>query len=108
VDVERRLVRVGTERCLNNGYSGRQLYRLCRKEGLGDIVVEDFALPILSYPLAREIGRFAETEREALAAGIVSSEELDAWHASLERADADGVFFAHACMVIVAGRRSRD
>ena len=106
VDIERRFVRVNTERCLNNGYSGRQLYRLLRAEPLDSLVVEAFALPILSYPLAREIGRFDVVEREALSAGVVTAEELDLLRASLERAEAKGTFFAMASMVMVGGRVS--
>jgi ubiquinone/menaquinone biosynthesis C-methylase UbiE len=106
VDIERRVMRVHTECCLNNGYSGRQLYRLFRQQDMGDIVVEGFCLPILSYPLARQMGQFDEAEAEALSAGVVSSEELDVWRAALEQADADGAFFASASLVLVAGRMS--
>ena len=103
VDIERRVVRVHTERCLNNGYSGRQLYRLFRQQGLGGIVVEGFCLPVLSYPLARQIAVLDEAEAEALSAGVVSSEELAIWRAALERADADGAFFSSGSVVVVAG-----
>lgn len=104
VDIERRLMRAKTERCLNNGHSGRQLYRLFRTECLGSLVVEAFALPILSYPLAREIGQFDVIEREALSAGVVTAEELDLLRASLDQAEAEGTFFAMASMVMVGGR----
>ena len=106
VDIERRLMRVLTEHCHNNGYSGRQLYRLFRQHDLGDIVVEAFALPILSYPLARQLGQLENAEREAASAGIISSEELAIWSASLRQADEEGVFFASVSIVIVAGRTS--
>jgi ubiquinone/menaquinone biosynthesis C-methylase UbiE len=103
VDIERRVVRAHTERCLNNGYSGRQLYRLFRQRGLSDIAVEGFCLPALSHPMARQIAQLDEAEAEALSAGVVSSEELDIWRAGLEQADADGVFFSSGSLVLVAG-----
>ena len=106
VDIERRVMRMLTERCLNNGYSGRQLYRLFGQQDLGDIVVEGFCLPVLSYPLARQICQFDEAEAEALSAGVVSSEELDVWRAGLEQADSDGAFFASASVMLVAGHTS--
>ena len=104
VDIERRLARVQAERCLNNGYSGRQLYRLFRTEGLDSLVLEAFTLPVLSYPLARKVGRYDIVEREALSAGVVTAEELDLLHASLEQAEAEGTFFTMGSMVLVGGR----
>lgn len=104
VDIERRLLRIRAERYLSNGYSGRQLYRLLRTECLDSLFVEAFALPILSYPLARELGRFDLVEQEALSADVVSAEEIDLFHASLEQAEAEGIFFAMASMVMVSGR----
>jgi hypothetical protein len=106
VEIERRLLRVKAGRCLNNWYSGRQLYRLFRHERLENLVIEAFALPILSYPLAREIGQLEQVEREALSAGVVTAQELDLWHASLEQAQAQGTFFAMASMVPVGGQVS--
>ncbi len=104
VDIERRIQRVHTERCLNNGYSGRQLYRLFRQQGLDDVVVEGFCLPVVSYPLTRQLVQLDEAEAEALSAGVVTSEELDTWRAGLERAEANGAFFASASILLVAGR----
>ena len=103
-DIERRLARVQAERCLNNGYSGRQLYRLFRTESLDSLVLEAFALPVLSYPLARKIGRYDIIEREALSDGVVTAEELDLLHANLEHLEAEGTFFSMASMVLVGGR----
>ncbi len=108
VDVERRLMRVHAERCHNNGYSGRQLYRLCRQLGLGDISVEAFTLPTLSCSLAYQIGQLENAEREALSAGVISEDELAVWRAALEQADTEGVFFASASMTMVAGRAPGD
>jgi len=105
VDIERRLVRVHVERCHKNGYSGRQIYRLCRHAGLGDISVEAFTLPILSYSLACQISQLKNAECEALSAGVVSEDELDIWRAALEQADKEGVFFASASMIMVSGRK---
>lgn len=108
VDIERRLMRVHVERCHNNGYSGRQLYRLCRQLNLEDISVEAFTLPILSYSLARQIGQLENAERKALSAGVISEDELTVWRAALDQAETEGVFFASASMTMVAGRTPGD
>jgi ubiquinone/menaquinone biosynthesis C-methylase UbiE len=105
VDIERRLARVAAERCLYNGYSGRQLYRLFKRQALADLTLETFAYPLLDYALARQIGGLDAVEREALSAGIVTADELQQWRASLERAAAEGVFFGSGSLVLVAGRK---
>lgn len=102
-DIERRLVRVHTERCLQNGYAGRQLYRLCKRQGLKEITIEVLPTFIAQLDIARQVLRLDETEREALAAGIVTNDELQRWRASLEQANAEGVFFLNGNMVLVSG-----
>jgi len=42
-------------------------------------------------------------EPGALASGIVTEEQLDAWHAELEQADARNAFFACFNMILVSG-----
>jgi hypothetical protein len=50
--------------------------------------------------------RLDETEQEALAADIITSDELQRWRDSLECAEAEGVFFGTVSMVLVAGRKT--
>jgi len=104
VDIERRLARVKAERCTHNGYSGRRLYGLFRRSGLDDVSVEVLPTVLTDYAAVRYGALLEETEREAAAAGLVTADELERWHASLERADADGAFFGYACSVLVAAR----
>ncbi len=104
-DIERRLARVHAERCLHNGYSGRQLYRMFKRRGLQEITIEVIPTFVTSHPLARQIFKLDWSEREALAAGIVSQQELDRWRISLERADAGGMFFCSVSLMMVSGRK---
>ena len=60
---------------------------------------------ITSYPLAQQIAALDQTEKEALAAGIVTEQELERWHISLERADAKDLLFGSASLVLVGGRK---
>ena len=55
--------------------------------------------------MAEHILKLDWSEREALAAGIVIEAELRRWHVSLERADADSVFFSSVNLVLVGGRK---
>jgi ubiquinone/menaquinone biosynthesis C-methylase UbiE len=102
-DIERRLARVHAERRLDNGYSGRQLYRLFRRCNLADLRIEMIPTFVTSYALARQILTLDRTEKEAVAAGVVTEQEVERWHISLERADAEGVFFASVSLVLVGG-----
>jgi ubiquinone/menaquinone biosynthesis C-methylase UbiE len=102
-DIERRVMRILTQR-LNNPYSGRQLFRLFRQKGLSDLVVEGFCLAFLSHPLFRQLAQLDQAEADALSAGVVSSDELATWRSGLERAEADGAFFASCNLILVAGR----
>jgi ubiquinone/menaquinone biosynthesis C-methylase UbiE len=105
IDIERRLFRFQAERCLNNGYSGRRLYRLFKRQGLVDLQVEMFPIFTTDFAIGRYMSRLDVAEREALAAGVITQEELDRWRASLERAGREGVLFGSASMVLVAGRK---
>ena len=105
VDIERRLVRVYAEKQVNNGYSGRQLYRLFHQQKLTNITVELYPLFVTNYALARQVTLFDKTEQIALTTGIVTEEEMQRWHADLEQADSHNAFFCSVTMVLVAGRK---
>jgi len=105
VDIERRLARFATERCLNNGYAGRTLYRLFRQARLEEISVETISIPFTDYALCREANFLDRVEQEALSADIITTAELQRWRASLKDADVKGVFFASGTGIIIAGRK---
>jgi ubiquinone/menaquinone biosynthesis C-methylase UbiE len=105
VDIERRLARVHAERCLHNGYIGRRLSSIFKQQQLREISINVEVFFFTQYAVAREIFLLDWREREAVAAGLVTEDELQRWRASLEQAEAEGVFFGSVCGVIVAGRR---
>jgi ubiquinone/menaquinone biosynthesis C-methylase UbiE len=104
VDVEWRMRRFRTDK-FKSGYAGRQLYRLFKQQNLADITVEIFPFFSNDYTLTRYFALLDEAEREAIAAGIITEEELQHWHSNLEQADKEGVFFASFTMMLVAGRK---
>lgn len=106
VDIERRLVRFFAECYMHNGYSGRQLYRLIKRQNLTEVSVEMFPSYILSYAIAQESGIMEKAAQEALAAGVLTDNELRRLREGLEEADAKGVFFASFSMIMVAGRKT--
>jgi ubiquinone/menaquinone biosynthesis C-methylase UbiE len=105
IEIEQRLKRFHVEQGFNNGYIGRRLNRLFKMQDLLDISIKMAPIYSNSYMIARQAGMLDETEKAALIAGVISSEELKRWNDSLEKADAEGVFFSTIIQVIVAGRK---
>jgi ubiquinone/menaquinone biosynthesis C-methylase UbiE len=105
IETERRYVRFFTEHMANNGYSGRQLYRLFRRQGLVDVSVQMCGVPFTDYAFARQILIMDRCEREAVASGVVAVHDLDRLHTCWEQANAEGDFFASMSMMLVSGRK---
>ena len=104
IELERRLARVYAERCLHNGYAGRQLYRLFQHQGFAEVAIELVPSYTTSYGVARQLGQPELTEQTALAAGALTPDELEHWQAALHAADSAGRFFASVTLIMVAGR----
>ncbi len=105
VDLERRLMRVHVEKRMNNIFSGRQLYRQFKKQGLRSISFELFTLPFTDYKTLREGLSFDNLEALALEIGAITQKELERWRMSLESAAAEGTLFASVTLVMVVGCR---
>ncbi len=103
VEIERRIIRALAERIVINGYAGRQLYGLFKRQHFVEIKVEILPLYFTNYAQFRYGTHMDIIEREALAAGFVTEEELKRWQQNLEAAETTGTFFAHAAGILVAG-----
>jgi SAM-dependent methyltransferase len=73
--------------------------------GMGAWVEQMCPFPITDYRDIRYGALLDEVERDALAAGVVTGDELESWRMSLEQADAEGVFFCSVSQVLVAGQK---
>ena len=93
------------EQTLNNGYAGRQLYRLFQRQQVTDLSVEIAPLSITNYALLRYVTRMDQVERAALASAIVSADDVQLWQRSLEEVEAGGGCFASVKLVLVAGSK---
>ncbi|MDD5461625.1 MAG: methyltransferase domain-containing protein [Methylococcales bacterium] len=105
-DIERRLARFLAEFSLNNGYSGRKLYRLFKQQNLADISFEVFPITTPNYTLARMGTQAEKVEQEALKAGVITREELNRWQAGLEQADIEDRYFCSVNLMLFAGRKN--
>jgi len=104
VDLEQRLLRYRLEHLVQSGYVGRQLYGLFRRQHFTDIAVELRPLSLTDYTSCRYSCHLEVLEADALAAQVISQQELQCWRQSLERAQAHGEFYSHIMGVLVAGR----
>ncbi len=104
-ELERRFARVTVEHSVNNGYAARELPLLFQNHDLDEIDVEVMPFLYTAYALARELGRFEETEQLALETGAFNQQELEQWRASCERAVESGGFLVQMNVVIVSGRK---
>jgi ubiquinone/menaquinone biosynthesis C-methylase UbiE len=107
IETERRYVRFFTENMANNGYSGRQLYRLFKQQGIVDVSIQMCGVPFTDYAFTRQMLIMDRTEREALAQGVIAVQELEQLHDFWEQANADGDFFASVSMILVSGCKPR-
>lgn len=105
VETERKLVRIMAEITVNNGYSGRQLYRMFKKKSLTGVVFEANTMFFDRYELLRTIVGFDYVESRALAMGEVTQQELDRWHKSLEESDREGCFFGSVNGILISGEK---
>jgi ubiquinone/menaquinone biosynthesis C-methylase UbiE len=105
LDIEWKLRRFRADMRVN-GYSGRQLYRQCKRRGLQDILYEAYPIFMTDYAQAYYFGVAERVEREALEKGIITHDELQRWHEEQEQADKAGVYFTYINLVMVAGRKS--
>ncbi|MDD2723198.1 MAG: methyltransferase domain-containing protein [Methylovulum sp.] len=105
IDIERRYARFVACSALHNGYSGRTLCRLFKQQNLTDISFEVFPVAVTRSMLIRQATQADRTEQDAVAAGVLSTEEVQRWRGSQAQADAEGVYFASVNIFLVTGRK---
>jgi len=101
-ELERRLMAFFASNLRPNGYAGRQLFGWCRRVGLRDISIENFAHIQTDYE-QMPVGPWLQGE--ALAAGIANPLEIDAWASELQLRNDSGQFFASVNMFLVSGQK---
>ena len=102
-EIEHRLKIFRIQHYIQNGYVGRQLYRLFHQQKLTDISIEIFPIFLTDYAIGRQSAVLDEVEKKALATGIITNDELNRWRTSL---NPNGLFFGHLNQVMVAAHKS--
>ncbi|MGH8573034.1 MAG: methyltransferase domain-containing protein, partial [Gammaproteobacteria bacterium] len=107
IEIERRLARVHADHLLHNGYAGRQIYHLFKRQGVADVRVAVYPVYARDLAQVRALIVLDEVERKAIDLGVLAPAELSRWHASLQALEAEGGIFCTATVVMVAGRKPR-
>jgi len=105
VDLERRIARVLTERCMANGYSGRRLWGLMKAASVRDLTVDLVPLHVDSYELWRLLSRMEIAFEEAVRTGAMTAAEVRRLDDSFRDKEAAGTFFASTTVMLVAGTK---
>ena len=106
IEIERRLARMHTDHLLHNGYAGRQIYHLFKRQGVADLRVAVYPVYAVDLAQVRVLTVLDEVERKAIDLGIVTQAELRRWHASLQALEAEGGVFCTVTLIMVAGRKA--
>lgn len=91
---------------LNNGYSGRSLFRHFRNLNLEDVEVELFPIALTSLELFDFISMQPAIESQALANRVLTRQALDDWRRALQKAAQQRSFFCSANIVMVSATKT--
>lgn len=105
-ELEQRIKRFHVEHGFAQGSIGRQLFRMARQQGLINIHTEMIPMFGTNYTRGRRALLLDETGQAALKAGVITSEELERWHNSLEEATQRGEYFGSISQVLIAGQKA--
>lgn len=99
-DLSNRLLDFFARVCRPNGFAGREFLGLMKRNGLELVDIQ--ARPVITLD-------FSETTygewltREALAHGVATPEEMEAWNRDLKEKSDNGEFYSCVNMLVVAG-----
>lgn len=104
-NIERALSDYRMAHVINNGYSGRSLYRQFREQQLSDIQVEVFPICLTDIDLFYFICMQQAIEDQALADHAVTRQELNYWRTELKQAAGNDCFYCSANIVMVSAAK---
>jgi ubiquinone/menaquinone biosynthesis C-methylase UbiE len=105
-DIWQRLARYRCEHRITSPWATQQLYRLFREAGLTDLTVEPRSNAVLDLEFADLALGWEALVTDAVAAGVVTADEVARLRASMEADAASGTFFGYWTMILMAGTKS--
>jgi ubiquinone/menaquinone biosynthesis C-methylase UbiE len=106
IDIERKLARMNSD-WNRNGYSGRTLYRLFKRQGLEVLAIEGSTTQLTDFDTLDNMVGLTEGAQEAMNRGIITADELQRWNDWVATVRAEDICFGSVSGFIVAGRKPR-
>lgn len=103
--VERTFSHYRMSHMMNNGYSGRSLYRQFKKCGFSHIEVEVFPIIATDINLFYSLSVQQIVEDQALANHAITEQELTHWRNDLQHAAANDSFYACINVLVVSAQK---
>jgi ubiquinone/menaquinone biosynthesis C-methylase UbiE len=104
-DVWRRLTLYNCEHRVTSPWAAQQLYRLFQEARLEEVTAEPRSIAVFDLEFVRFAANLDALETEALAAGVVTSDELTRLNAAMEADAANDTFFGFWTMVLAVGTK---
>jgi hypothetical protein len=104
-DIWRRLTLYNCEHRVTSPWAAQQLYRLFREAGLGEVTAEPRSIAVFSLEFVRLATGWDVLKTNAVAAGVVTADEMERIEASMEADAASGTFFGFWTMILAAGTK---
>lgn len=103
--IERTLSDFRISHILNNGYSGRSLYRQFKKLELNNIKINVFPVCLTDIELFYYLSMQQTVEDQALASQVVTESELECWRNELHRTAVNGCFYCTINIVMISANK---
>lgn len=105
-ETEQILLNYRITQVLNNGYSGRNLYRLFRQTGFTNIAVEVMPICLTDYNLFNFLSMQQSVEDQALASQSIKESTLKHWRENLKQFADNNCFYCCVNIIVVSGEKS--
>jgi len=104
-ETENKLLQFYRDKILISGYAGRSLFRFFRELGFSDIKIKIFPLFTSDLDVFSQLVRREVIEDHALAASVISKDELVIWRDQLQQAADENRFFSSMNVILVSGEK---
>ncbi|MGR9045353.1 MAG: methyltransferase domain-containing protein [Gammaproteobacteria bacterium] len=104
--IEQALLNYRIDQVLNNGYSGRSLYRQFKRMSLSNFKIDAYPITLTDMRLFYFLSMQQAVEEQALASKVVTERELKYWQNELKRAADNDSFYCSINVVMLSANKT--
>lgn len=101
-DLEQKLKEYRLKHFHQNGFAGRQLFRLFTSLNLQEIVIEMCPIYLTDYSIGNKSALLEQVEKNAIQDGFITKDEIELWHDSIL---INNIFFGSINQMLIAARK---